>query len=207
VVQDKPLPKSDKVATVEEIGLAIEKLTKAEWAKLHSFARNRARAMALRGSDFTEEDLVKEAIVALLEERRHWNPKKVDLVGVLMGAVRSIASNYRASKENGEYALPSSQIFSPAEDEAEADSPTEIHPDGRPNPEQTLIVSNFLAEIYSLFEDDPEAMVIMDGWRDRMSGPEIIAALEIDRNAYETIVRRIRRKAAARWPKGDLNVR
>ncbi len=39
----KPLSKSDKVETVEEIGLAIEKLTKAEWAKLHSFARNRAR--------------------------------------------------------------------------------------------------------------------------------------------------------------------
>jgi len=47
----------------------------------------------------------------------------------------------------------------------------------------------------------------MDGWSDRMSGTEIIDALGIDRNAYETIVRRIRREVAARWPRGGHNVR
>jgi hypothetical protein len=47
----------------------------------------------------------------------------------------------------------------------------------------------------------------MDGLRDRMTGTEIIEALGIDRNSYETIVRRIRRKTAARWPKGSHNVR
>ncbi len=204
---NKPLSKSEKVATVEEIGQAIEKLTKAEWAKLHAFARNRARTMALRGSASTEEDLVKDAIVALLEERRHWNPKKVDFVGVVMGAVRSIASNHRASTESGDFALPASQFSVVDEDENESNSPTDVHPDSRPTHEQVLIVSNLLSEIYELFGDDPEALVVMDGWRDRMSGTEIISALDIDRKIYETIVRRIRRKAAARWPKGDLNVR
>ena len=204
---DKPLSKSEKFATVDEIEQATEKLTKAEWAKLCSFARNRARMMALRGSAFTEEDLVKEAIVALLEERRHWNPRKVDFVGVLIGAMRSIASNYCEATQDGEFAIPASQLISGEDEDGEVSDPTKTHPDSRLNPEQVLIVSTLLSEVYELVSDDAEALVIMDGWRDLMSGSEIIEALDIDRNSYETIVRRIRRKVAARWPKGSHNVR
>jgi DNA-directed RNA polymerase specialized sigma24 family protein len=163
--------------------------------------------MALRGSTFTQDDLVREAVVALLEERRHWNPKKVGFVGVLMGAIRSIASNYKVATKDGNFSLPASQVFSPEGDDDEAASPTDMRPDGRPNPEEAAIISNMLSEVYESFSDDPEALVIMDGLRDRMTGTEIIEVLGIDRNAYETIVRRIRRKTAARWPKGSHNVR
>jgi hypothetical protein len=207
VEPDRQLSKSEKVATVEEISSAIEKLTKAEWAKLHSFARNRARMMALRGSAFTEKDLVSEAVAALLEECRHWNPKKVDFLGVVMGAMRSIASNYKASTENGDFALPASQVSSPEEDDEEAPSVAELLPDRRPDTEKAVMISNMLFEVYESFSEDPEALVIMDGLRDLMTGSQIIEALGIDRNAYETIVRRIRRKTATQWPKGTHNVR
>jgi DNA-directed RNA polymerase specialized sigma24 family protein len=203
---EKPLSKSEKVATTEEVAQEIEKLTSAEWAKLYAYARNRARAMALRGSTFSEQDLVQAAVTALLEERRHWRPGKVDFVGVLIGAIRSIASGYTARAEKKGYAFPASQFAAP-EGEDEPESPTDIHPDGRLNPEQVVIVSDLLSEVYDLFQDDPEALVIMDGWRDEMSGIEIIEALEIDRKAYETIARRIRRKVSARWPKGGHHVR
>lgn len=203
---DRQLSKSEKVATVEEISSAIEKLTKAEWAKLHSFARNRARMMALRGSAFTEKDLVSEAVAALLEERRHWNPKKVDFLGVVMGAMRSIASNYKTSTESGDFALPASQVFSPEEDDEEAPGVAELLPDRRPDSEKAVMISNMLFEVYESFSEDPEALVIMDGLRDLMTGSQIIEALGIDRNAYETIVRRIRRKTATQWPKGTHNV-
>lgn len=202
----EPLSMSEKVATGDEIAQEIEKLTKAEWAKLYSFARNRARAMALRGSAFTERDLVQAAIVALLKERRHWNPKKVDFVGVLIGAMRSIASNYRTTTKDGCFAIPESQLAAPAGDE-EPNSLAKVYPDSRLNPEQAAIISNTLSEVYELFEDDPESLVIMDGWRDGMSGSEIIDVLEIDRKAYETITRRIRRKVFAHWPKGSHHVR
>jgi hypothetical protein len=206
VEPDRQLSKSEKVATVEEISSAIEKLTKAEWAKLHSFARNRARMMALRGSAFTEKDLVSEAVAALLEERRHWNPKKVDFLGVVMGAMRSIASNYKTSTESGDFALPASQVFSPEEDDEEAPGVAELLPDRRPDSEKAVMISNMLFEVYESFSEDPEALVIMDGLRDLMTGSQIIEALGIDRNAYETIVRRIRRKTATQWPKGTHNV-
>lgn len=204
---DKQLSKSEKVATAEEISSAIEKLTKAELAKLHSFARNRARMMALRGSAFTEEDLVSEAVVSLLEERRHWNPRKVDFLGVLMGAVRSIASNYKTATESGHFALPASQVSSAEDIEDEAPTMVDFLPDSRPSPEKALTIRNLVFEVYESFSEDPEALVIMDGLRDLMTGSQIIEALEIDRTAYETIVRRIRRKIAAQWPKGTHNVR
>jgi hypothetical protein len=207
VEPDRNLSKTEKIATIEELDLAIEKLTLAEWAKLHAFARNRARMMALRGSTFMAEDLLGQAVVALLDERRRWNPKKVNFVGVLMGAIKSIASNYMAATENGDFALPASQVSSAAQNGDKTPTATEAHADSLPNPEQVVVVSNMLSEVYYSFRDDPEAIVVMDGWRDRMTGPEIIEALEIDRNAYETIVRRIRRKAAALWPKGSRNVR
>jgi hypothetical protein len=207
VEPDRNLSKTEKIATIEEIDLAIEKLTPAEWAKLHAFARNRARMMALRGCTFIGEDLLGQAVVALLDERRRWNPKKVNFVGVLMGAIKSIASNYLAATEDGNFALPVSQVSLVAENGDTTSTAMETPTDRRPNSEQIVVVSNLLAEVYYSFRDDPEALVIMDGWRDRMTGPEIIEALGIDRNAYETIVRRIRRKSAVLWPKGSRNVR
>jgi hypothetical protein len=207
VEPDRNLSKTEKIATIEEIALAIEKLTHAEWAKLHAFARNRARMMALRGSTFIAEDLLSQALVALLDERRRWNPKKVNFVGLLMGAIKSIASNYRAATQGGNFALPASQVSSAPQNRDKTSTAIETHTDSRPNPEQIVVVSNMLSEVYYSLRDDPEAIVVMDGWRDRMTGPEIIEALEIDRKAYETIVRRIRRKAAVLWPKGSRNVR
>ena len=61
----------------------------------------------------------------------------------------------------------------------------------------------FVSDLYDLFEADAEAQLVMNGWREGKSGPDIMADLGIDRRAYETIVRRIRRKSTARWPKGS----
>jgi DNA-directed RNA polymerase specialized sigma24 family protein len=131
----------------------------------------------------------------------------VDFVGVLMGAIKSIASNlWEAAKAKG-FELPASQFVGPDEDGKEALSPADLLPATGLNPEQAAIASNLLTEIQETFSDDPEAHVVMDGLWDRMSGTEIIDALGIDRKTYETIVRRIRRQVAARWPKGIHNVR
>lgn len=95
MLTDKPRSKSEKVATVDEISEAIEKLLPEEWGKLYAYAKNRARMMALYGAALDAEDLVQSAIIALLEQRRTWNPKRVTFTGVLMGAMKSIASNYK----------------------------------------------------------------------------------------------------------------
>jgi hypothetical protein len=62
-------------------------------------------------------------------------------------------------------------------------------------------------EIFNLFKDHLLASLVIDGWKAHMKGPEIIEALSIDENQYRTTTRLIRRRIAARWPKGMQNVR
>jgi len=207
VAPDKPQSKTEVVATAEEIEQAIAKLTRADFAKLNEFARNRAQVLSLFGVSYAGEDLLQEAVISLLEQRRHWNPKKVDFMGVLMGAIRSIASNLKERAKTTGFEIPASQFVEQDVDGAELPTPVHLVQEARLNPEQSALVSGLLDELQEVFAEDPEALVIMDGWSDRMSGTEIIDALGIDRNAYETIVRRIRRQVDARWPRGSHNVR
>jgi DNA-directed RNA polymerase specialized sigma24 family protein len=212
VLTDKPRSKSEKVATVDEISEAIEKLLPEEWAKLYAYGKNRAHMMALYGGALDEKDLVQNAIIALLEERRTWNPKKVTFIGVLMGAMKSIASNYKQKSLKSGYSVPESQL-APVDEDDESESLVELHPDSRLNPEQQILASEeeeeavrFVEDLYAFLGEDLEALLVMDCWKEGLSGTEIIQTLEIDRKAYETIVRRIRRKSTAQWPKGSSHV-
>ena len=209
---DKLRSKSEKIATVDEISEAIERFLPEEWAKLYAYAKNRARMMALYGGALDAKDLVQSAMTALLEERRTWNPKKVTFLGVLMGAMKSIVSNHKEKSLASGYSVPESQIVSGDEDD-ESETPVERHPDARLNPEQQMLASEdeqdtirFVEDLYAFFGEDLEALLVMDCWKEGLTGSKIIQALEIDRKAYETIVKRIRRKSTAQWPKGSSHV-
>ncbi len=90
---NKPSSKTERVATVEEISQAIEALRPDDWAKLATFAHNRAEYMRKYGAAVDDTDVLQLAVTSLLAERRTWNPKRVTFVGVLTGAMRSIALN------------------------------------------------------------------------------------------------------------------
>ncbi len=209
---DKPQSKSDKVATVEEISEAIENVSLDGWAKIYAFAKIRAHFMALYGGAVDGPDLVQQAIVALLQERRTWKPTQVNFVGVLTGAIRSIASNHKAKSLTSGYAIPESQI-APTDDGDESEALTSLRADSSLDQEQTMIQAEregknvvLVEELYGFFDHDKEARDVMDGWRAGMSGSEIIEVLEIDRKGYETIAKRIRRKSVGRWSKVNTHV-
>jgi DNA-directed RNA polymerase specialized sigma24 family protein len=212
VQTDKPQSKSEKVATVEEITEAIAQVSAEGWAKVYAFAKNRARFMALYGGAVDGPDLVQQAIVALLQERRTWKPTQVNFVGLLTGAIRSIASNHKAKSLASGYSIPESQI-APTDDGDESEALNSLRADSRPNQEENMIQAERAAqnvvlvdELYGFFDHDKEARDVMDGWRAGMSGTEIIEVLEIDRKGYETIAKRIRRKSIERWSKVNTHV-
>ncbi len=168
--------------------------------------------MALYGAAFDGEDLVQQAIIALLEGPRKWKPKRTSFMGVLIGTMRSFASNYKEKNLGSGYSIPDKQITSNKDDDQHR-SLIERHPDARLNSEQQMLASEgeretigFVEELYAFFGKDLEALLVMDCWKEGLSGTQIIETLEIDRKAYETIVRRIRRKSAAQWPKGSSHV-
>ncbi len=207
---NKPSSKADRVAIVEEISQAIEALRPDDWAKLATFAHNRAQYMKKYGAAVDNTDLMQFAVTSLLAERRTWNPKKVTFVDVLTGAMRSIASNHvRKSKTNG-YAVCDSQLAPTRDLDDDEHTPLASSADTRVSAEAQLIAaereaekSTFVEDLYNFFEADLEAQLVMDGWKQGKNGPAIKLDLGIDRIAYETIVKRIRRKSAARWPKGS----
>ena len=212
MLTDKPRSKSEKVATVDEISESIEKLLPEEWAQLYAYAKNRARMMALYGSALDAKDLVQSAITTLLEERRTWNPKKVTFLGVLLGAMKSMASNHKEKSLVSGYSVPESQLVS-GDADGQSETPVDLHPDSRLNPEQQMVAAEnendivgLVSELCDFVQDDVEACLVMDGWSEGLSGTEIIQTLEIDRKAYETIAKRIRRKSTARWPKVSNHV-
>jgi hypothetical protein len=129
-----------------------------------------------------------------------------------MGAMKSIASNHKEKSLKSGYSVPESQLASGDEDDG-AEMPVQLHPDSRLNPEQQMVsaeaekeIMQLVGKLYDFFEDDAEACLVMDGWREGLSGTETIEVLEIDRKGYETIAKRIRRKSIARWPKVDSHV-
>jgi DNA-directed RNA polymerase specialized sigma24 family protein len=127
---DKPQSKSEKVATVEEVSDAIEKVSADGWAKVYAFAKNRSRFMSLYGGAADESDFVQEAIAALLQERRTWKPSQVNFVGLLIGAIRSIASKHKAKSLSSGYSIPESQIAT-TDDGDESEAPTARCADSR----------------------------------------------------------------------------
>jgi hypothetical protein len=212
-VTNKPSSKSEKVATVDEVTEAIGKLRPEDWAKLAAFADNRARFMSLYGAAVDGGDVMQRAIVELLETRRTWNPKKATFVGVLFGAMKSIASNNEAKSLRNGYSVSDSQLAGGVDEEDQGQTPLELAADTRLNAELQMQAMEgetearlFVAGIYGFFESDAEAQLVMNGWLEGKSGPDIMADLSIDRRAYETISKRIRRKSTARWSKGSSYV-
>lgn len=206
----EPSSKSEKVATVEEVTEAIGKLRPEDWAQLAAFSKNRAFYMKLYGGAIDDSELMRLAIVDLLESRRKWNPKKVAFTGVVMGAMRSIASNYVAKSTRNGYSVSDSQVGNDDEADGDRRTPLASVADARLNAELQMVATEreletdtFVTGIYEFFESDAEAQLVMDGWREGKNGPAIMLDLGIDQTAYETIAKRIRRKSTARWPKGS----
>lgn len=209
----KPSSKTEQIATVDEVTEAVGKLRSEDWAKLAAFAENRAKFMSLYGAAVDGGDVMQRAIVEVLENRRSWNPKKVTFVGVLLGAMKSVASNHKAKSLRNGYTVADSQLSGNGNEEDQVQTPLELHADSRPAADIQMAVTEveievrmFVEGIYRFFEADAEAQLVMNGWLEGKSGSEVIIDLGIDRSAYETIAKRIRRNSTARWPKGSTYV-
>jgi hypothetical protein len=200
-------------ASLEDIRRAIQSLTEADMVKLQRYADNRIHRIGKSASNRDAHLLLTEAMNSLLEVgRRHWYPDRVDLVGFLIGAMRSISSNWaRKAVEGGVLEISETDQIR-ISDAGEEQSALAKTPSPSLDPEQQLIQQEcqtedqLIEEIANLFKDRYLASLILDGWKAGMKGPEIIEALNIDATEYRTEVRLVRRRIATRWPKGMPHV-
>ncbi len=190
-------------ATRDEIVAAIEVLTPQEHMKLKLYARWRIRGLgrAARGHDW--EDLLREAISATYKGDRHWYKESVDFCRHLIGAMRSISSHWRDQFDPDEAVLESAVIRVSAE--GKVSNPMLNVASSVADPERTLAAKEEVEWIEQIASKNSLAWLIMEGLRDKMTGPQIREALGVSQKDYETAFKWLRRNVRAKINRGGSN--
>lgn len=190
------------LATEEEVLAALDALTDRQLKALKQYARWRIRGLgrASLGRDY--DDLLQEAVTATLAGDRHWNRATGDFFGHLVWAMRSISSNWRRKFDEDEPYLESEVVRTTPEGKEsnpmyDVASPPQ---DGR----RVSAAKAHVEHIEKLVSDSgrPLASLIIGGWREGLTGPEIKETLGISQTELETETRWLRRTARADHEQG-----
>ena len=137
------------------------------------------------------EDLFQEAIVRALEGRRKC-PVNIDVVKFLAEAMRSIAHGESEKLENRDDTDGESEILNP--------------PDPSPSIEEAMIDEESTKilhdRILSLFEEGTPACDMVQGMMDDWSAEELREVMGLDKTAYASLRRLIRRRINKEYPEG-----
>jgi len=207
------LVNTDLVASPDEVRQAIASLTEAESVKLRRLAERASFRLRRKVWGAAAKDILQEAMLRVLQEKRHWKPQKVDFVGLLVGIITSIESDWRKRADRGETPVLETDLTTTNSEGETVPTVLQQAADHRPTPEQKLIESEALTQeqlfqqIEELFSDDPLAALIFSEWQRGTNGPEIMKALDLTRQDYDTAVRRMDRAIEKRWPEGMPYVR
>jgi hypothetical protein len=187
----KPLPDQEQVEapeaapqdfyTPEEIKQAIESFSKADLTRMNEIARIYA------GSDLKHdrEDLLQEAITRILAGKRNW-PRDLAPARFLGGVMRGIASEKR-QRLSGKRELET-------EHAASVNERLGFVPEKAIMPDQIVWRQQVLESARNALKPDPIALDIFEKELIGMRGQERQG--ELDKTAYETVLKRIRRRLA-----------
>lgn len=144
------------------------------------------------------EDLLQEAIARALDGSRKC-PVNVSVVKFLAEAMRSIAHGESEKSENRAVTLSLAGIID-EKDEARN------HPDMSPSIEETMIEEENAAvlhdSILSLFEEGTPARDMVEGMMDDWSAEELREVMGLDKTAYASMRKLIRRRLNKAYPEG-----
>jgi CheY-like chemotaxis protein len=180
-----------------EVDRAINALTSADLLRLEQFAKSLIRILG-RSARGDWEDLFGETVYRSLigagdpQNGRHWN-RNVPFVQHLMGAMKSIANMWkRQFRDKHTYLVSQLRLRdSEGQDHSLLDCSSSQVP-----VDQRLIEKAEEDRILAMFEDDPEATLVLRGWMDGLRKSEIMAKGGLVGRAYVATVKRIQRKLA-----------
>lgn len=174
-----------------EIVEAIRGLSAADWVRLKRVAAYYARPT------ISAQDLLQEAFIRALDGSRIC-PAHVDVVRFLAEAMRSIADGEREKAERRPTLVP---IESGSGAAAALSCP-----DPTPGVEDRIVQAEqearMRADLLALFDDDPAAKDIMEGTMEGMTAEELRELTGLDRTAYDSKRKLIRRRIDKRYPAG-----
>ena len=193
---------AEKAATPTEIAAAIEALTAADFVRLRQYTRRRIQRLGPKAVEKVGDDLLQTALCDLLQDTRRWDKTKVGFMGFLFGAMKSISSNWAKSYLPEEVPVLDADLRKENE-EGEEFSPLDRRSAPQPTAEQQLSDKQTLGEVDNLFKEDQEAQMVLTAWQEGYDPAGVRELWGLSQNAYNTIVRRIRRTLDASNIKPD----
>jgi hypothetical protein len=193
------------IATRDEVDHAIEALTPAQLLRLKKFAGWRVRGLGRAALGRDADVLLQDAFLSTLlgsegtGEGRRWN-KAVDFVKHLTEAMRSISDHWKTQFDADEPYLESEVVA--INDEGEEYSPLETVSSQEPRPDRILLAKEEVRKIFNLFEGDDAAILVLQGWVEGMTGPEMMG-LGFTKERFEATVKRIRYTVERGKKRGD----
>jgi DNA-directed RNA polymerase specialized sigma24 family protein len=180
-VSQRP-PQGDVLRADEIIG-ALDTLSPEDKLKLAGI-----EAIRRRGTGFRSGELIHEAVCrALLGSRRC--PRDVPFMAFMAMTMRGIASHERKKRRS------TGLLGAGAHDV----------PNMAASPEDQLIERQDAAAVQTLqdlFEDDPDAQLVLLGWQDGLRGAELREATGLNQGKLDYAIRRIRTRMRKAYPQG-----
>ena len=124
--------------------------------------------------------------MAVLEGRRKWKPGSVSMVDLLSGVVRSISSHWAEA-----FDPETARLESELSDDRQRPSPLAAAQSDRPDQERELGAKQELEALLRYFKDDDIVVLVIEGFREGMTGPQTCEALGISRKDYEAARKRM----------------
>ena len=183
---------SDTAATMtqQELEQAIRSLSSADWVRLGKVSQVYSRPA------ISACDLLQEALFRALDGRRHC-PVDVDTAKFLAEAMRSIANEMGVKEKTRGGAAVSIETLSDL-----ADSPHSEQLDVEERLIEEDEAQGTRSSILALFDDDPTARDLVDGIMEEFTVEELMELTDLDRTAYDTKRRLIRRRLNKAYPNG-----
>ncbi len=179
--------------STEEISAAIRDFSQADWLRLKKVAKNYA------SHGVEAADLLQTAFLRALEEGGRKCPRHVDVVRFLAEAIRSIASGARKSQQR----KPELRLVDGMSDTRQ--TPEDPRPPQQ-TPEELVCedekCGGIRKAVLALFDDDEVAHMIVEGMMEGMEGEDLMALTDLDKTAFASKRRLIRRRIEKAFPEG-----
>ncbi len=201
---DDPAQPGDVLATPQEVVAEAERCRRdtgiqCRLMKAASMILNTTTALKGRCQP---EDLLQEALVAILSGRRRWKKNKVDFVGLVFGVMKSYASNQNQSFQTKDGHVVLERELGAWNDEDDVESFIENHGSTDASPEAALIEAeqealrdDVLMTLRAKFAEEDLAGRILDKMIERQGfmPVDIRKALEVSDREFWSAHRRVTR--------------
>ncbi len=179
------------VFSADEISEKLNNLSTADFVRIRKIA-------AFYGKGYIEPDeLISKAFIAILSGARNC-PTDVNVIAFLANTMRSLASsNFKSLDRSPEFLEVIPSI------EGEFDGlPSRDYPSQSPSAEETLLLTEEIGFVLSLFADDEITHLIVEGLLEGMSSSELQELACLDKTSYESKRKLIRRRLDKAKSKG-----